>query len=120
MTASAARWLPAAVWTGCLLLLSSIPPSGGPSIAWDIPFLDKLVHLALYAVLGACLAQTGLRFPAAWLVGAGVGLLDELYQWKVSGRTGDVADWVADGIGVALGLWFVGWVRRRYFHEASR
>lgn len=46
-------WGPAALWAAVLFFLSSIPEAGGPG--W-FPVSDKVVHAALYAVLGGTLA----------------------------------------------------------------
>lgn len=71
---------------------------------------DKLLHFAGYGLLGALIGwQLGrgapsrrqmLRVWAAILLWAGV---DELTQPLV-GRTLDVYDWIADGLGSAVGL----------------
>ncbi len=72
---------------------------------------DKLVHLAAYAVLGALVGLVSsqylrLRFGMAAVLLAGLavhGMLDEATQ-PLFGRHADVADWIADILGAALGL----------------
>lgn len=96
------QWIPPAVYYLGLLLLSSIPPDDVPRLS--LPGLDKLVHGILYTGLGLCLARLRWRFSSAWLLGAALAALDEAYQHHLIGRTGDWADWLADGIGLALGL----------------
>jgi hypothetical protein len=73
-----------------------------------IPSADKIVHIALFAVVAA----TGLcaRVPLGWLAGLLVAqaVTSELVQhWFLPHRTGDPADVAADLVGVALGV-FVG------------
>lgn len=113
-------WGPAAVWAVVLFLLSEIEPSGIELAAG----LDKLAHLALYAVLGVALAWGGSRSSRvpAWLPpAAGVlyGTLDEWHQSFVPGRDPSGWDVVADAGGIAAGyLLFVGF--RRGVRSSSR
>jgi len=107
--------------------LTSAPlPSGFP---------DKVAHALGYAVLGALLlrALSG-GFPVAptlamagWSVALAVayGITDELHQVFVPGRTADVADLFADGLGAAGGVLLIGlcgilWQRRRGRRPLSR
>ncbi len=70
---------------------------------------DKLVHLALYGVLGATLAwgkrKSGTKIPHWALIGLGMlyGAVDELHQSFVPNRVPSVSDLVADAIGVLAG-----------------
>ncbi len=99
-------WGPAALWAAVLFLLSELQGLGVglPTGA------DKLVHGGLYLILGLSLAwgrgRTGsdLAWVLLLLVGLGYGALDEWHQSFVPGRYASVADWVADGAGVMLGL----------------
>lgn len=81
-----------------------------------VPAGDKLVHVGIYAVLGACLAwgrrrSTGgapARFGvhlALVALGALYGASDELHQSLVPGRDASALDWLADLCGVTLGYW---------------
>jgi VanZ family protein len=99
---NSSRWLPTALYFAVILLLSSIPPSSIPSD--DFPGLDKIVHVLIYAIFGLCLARLRWHFLRAWLLGASLAALDEAYQHFVSGRTAEFGDWLADGVGLALGL----------------
>ncbi|MFQ5844971.1 MAG: VanZ family protein [Planctomycetota bacterium] len=110
------RWAPPAAWAALLLVLGSRPGDALPG-AWipDWEGVDKAGHLLLYGVLGYLAARaTGARRPAAALAaGCGaallVGVVDEWMQAGVSGRTGELADLVADLAGGAGG----GWLRAR-------
>jgi len=106
------RWLPPALWAGFILLLSAQPSSRLPASGFD--GADKLVHVALFAVLGALLTRAvlgaGLRTVAAVALAiaaaAAFGVLDEWSQQLSSGRVASVADAAADAIGACLGAAF--------------
>ena len=99
-------WGSAALWAAVLFLLSELPGTG-VSLPDDT---DKLVHGGLYLILGLSLAwgkaSTGSGVPVVvlLLMGVGYGALDEWHQSFVPGRDVSVGDWVADSIGVMLGL----------------
>lgn len=94
-----------------IFFLSSRPylHSPGP----DFELKDKLVHLVEYLILGMLLtsafgrlggrtkAGTFLLFLA---IGTTVAAFDEVLQSHVPGRNMDVFDWVADAVGVAVGV----------------
>jgi hypothetical protein len=113
------HWLPLALWAGGILLLSAQPADELPA-SW-FPFEDKLVHAAVYAVLGALAARAAARAGVGRgaavlaLVGAcAFGLLDEWTQRFSPGRTPSLGDWAADGIGALAGfLLLVRYHRRR-------
>ena len=78
------------------------------------PPWDKLAHLVWYAVLaGLLLLGLGLR---AWpWVLAGMLLLagwDEWHQFALPGRSPGIDDWLADALGVVVGIGIghlIGW-----------
>lgn len=111
------RWalLAAALWVVGLFALSSMPLGGGSlDFWWRFEHDDKLVHAALYAVLGALLRAGGGRGSLAVAGGGLVGALDEwLVQARVPGRHPDPVDLLADVAGAALGAWVVGALARR-------
>lgn len=99
-------WAPAAGWAFVLFMLSALPNlRGAPSF----PFSDKIAHVILYAVLGAALAWGWARSPRSvphavlLIAGALYGMTDEWHQMYVPGRMPDLADWIADVIGVVVG-----------------
>jgi VanZ family protein len=107
------RWAPVAGWAAFTLLCSSLPGSALPSAPTGT---DKVVHVALYAVLGLLLARAvrassaprrGVRWSDALLVVAACTLFgagDEWHQDYISGRSSDRADLAADCIGACLGF----------------
>lgn len=110
-----------------LFLLSSIP---GTDAGPGFPFVDKVAHCALYAVLGATLANGRSRAPSPvphallLAIGALYGISDEWHQSWVPGRDPDPADWLADVVGLALGygttMSFLGRTKSHDTIEGSR
>ncbi len=106
MTGRVFGWGPAALWAAVLFLLSELPELGDGLPAGT----DKLVHGALYLILGLSLAwgkgRTGsnVGWAPLLLMGAGYGALDEWHQSFVPGRDASVGDWMADSAGVMLAL----------------
>jgi len=93
-----------------------------------VSFADKLVHGAVYAILGALAwralaASGGGRSTAggrrtlvlAWLLTLVYGVSDEVHQRFVPGRTPDPWDVVADATGGAIGI-----LARRSFEHRRR
>jgi len=115
MPARLRRWgaplLPAAV----IFVLSHRPGSDYPSV--DVPGLDKVVHIALYAPLGYTLhLATGGRVLVSTLLGGLYGVSDEWHQSFVPSRDSSAGDVVADLVGAGLGAWFR---RRRTTHPRA-
>ena len=103
---SGSRWLPVGVWVGVILTATSIPNVPGPPVAGS----DKVVHLAMYAVLGALALRAARNHDAPSrtlvVVLTAIALFaaaDEWHQQFIPSRSADVADWVADVTGAALG-----------------
>jgi VanZ family protein len=103
-------WWLVAAWAILIFVLSSIPGKSMP----DIPGLryDKLLHGAVYSVLAALFflalrrassLGTGRVVAAAALFALAYGLTDEFHQLFVPGRSADLYDALADGIGGLLG-----------------
>jgi VanZ family protein len=129
------RWaLAALAWAALIAYLSSRPPA---AILSEHPWLDKPVHVLVFALLGGLvlLAVGRVRrwshWPAALLsilLVATAGLADEAYQLLVPLRTCSLWDWLADlaggvvGAGVAvLAIELHGtWVRKGARLEAAR
>jgi len=102
-------FLPAALFYGLIFFLSSRP------MRLHIPLShwDKWAHGAAYALLGFLLASgffrilrasLKTRLVAVLLAGVSLGILDEIHQSFVPGRTPDALDVAADLAGVVLGL----------------
>ncbi len=116
-------WGPAVLWAGVLFLLSAWDdPSGLP----EVEHLDKVLHIAIYTVLGAALWWARHhRHPEAgalWFGALGFlyGVSDEWHQTFVAGRDAAFGDVIADGIGVLLGLGALMIIERRSSHGSER
>ena len=101
-------FLIAAIWTVCLMPIPETPLN-------DVPMMDKWTHFVMFGVLSLCIISEYVyrhRKPKGWdvaLVGMllpfAMGGMIELAQAYCTGgnRSGDVMDWLADGIGVLIG-----------------
>lgn len=85
-------------------------------VSWQ----DKVEHATAFAAL---MVLGGLAWPTArWRVGAGLlvyGAMIEAAQSLTSWRVGDPQDWVADGLGVALGALILVTLRHRTRRNAA-
>ena len=98
-------------WYALIFVLSSVPGRDLPEM--PAQNADKVVHAAVYAVLGAlCLRALGrtfanLRAPLAVVCAVALatlfGISDELHQLLTPGRSADPFDVLADAIGGAIG-----------------
>jgi len=108
-----------ALWMFVIYALSDRPADdfNSDSVSW-IPLADKFVHVALYAILSVLSLRTFVSVKAmakhyaifATLLLAVVwGVLDEVHQSEVPGRSSEISDVVADGFGAVLVvvIWFV-------------
>lgn len=97
-------WAPALAW-GALIYWASAQPTVPVDLQGG---RDKVAHFGAYAVLGAALghvrARLHLPLPLLVLVGWLFALSDEVHQGFVPGRSAELADWVADALGVLAGL----------------
>lgn len=101
-------FLIAAIWTVCLIPIPETPLN-------EVPMMDKWTHFVMFGVLSLCIISEYVyrhRKPKGWdvaLVGMllpfAMGGMIELAQAYCTGgnRSGDVMDWLADGIGVLIG-----------------
>ena len=112
------RWSPALAWAGVILLLTSVPGQAVPNVG--IPYLDKVVHLAMYGVLGALLARAAADAPSparlSLLLFGAVAMFaaaDEWHQRFIPDRSQDRYDWLADMVGAGAALTFEGAARLR-------
>ena len=102
-------FLPAALYYGLIFFLSSRPLK----LEVPLPNLDKLAHGAAYGLLGFLLAfgffgllraPLKIKLGGVILTGGILGILDEIHQIFVRGRTPDPLDVLADAVGIVLGL----------------
>ena len=103
------------LWLAVVLIVCVVPTDSVSAPA--IPYLDKWVHAAMYAIPAFILALVG-RLNRFWLVYlAGFGATVEVIQAQLGYRSGDIYDFLADIFGIILG-WIVGsviWhIRKKY------
>jgi VanZ family protein len=111
-------WLPALVWSGAILVLSCLPPGRIPDFGPE--GMDRVLHAAFYAVLAVLTARAASasgKHESAVVAGTMVAALTfgGLMEWVQGfvGRTPDLIDGAADGIGAAVGLAAIAARRRR-------
>jgi VanZ family protein len=99
------RWVPAVVWSGLIMVGSTIPDLGPQRF----PGCDKVVHFIEYLVLGATLRYWST--DGRWLFLAGgiaFGALDEIHQSIIPTRDASLWDFLADASGMCVGFIFAG------------
>lgn len=104
-------YIPLVLYWFTLLLLTSLPSSAMPptelsdKIQHFLAFfgLGFLLNLALYFEQKYPLLN---RYPAlfTFIAGAAYAALDEIHQKFIPGRMCDILDWVADVIGLTIGI----------------
>lgn len=102
-------WL-AVAYAILILIVSSIPNLKTPELGFENQ--DKLYHFIEYSIFSALLFFALLNsnknflrknvLLISLLIGASFGILDELHQKFIPGRTADILDFTADFVGVAL------------------
>ena len=111
------------LWMGVIYFLSAQPAESYPSLFWGA---DKIVHMALFGMLGVFLSLTfGLhRGRTSWrgvvfitVIVMLYGVSDEYHQSFVPGRNPGVDDIIADTIGGILAALLV--QNRRIIHRQS-
>jgi len=95
-----------------LLLATSLPTDFLPEKPFD--FFDKDEHFTAYGILGFLFAlslhfQSRIKlfaekyFISTIIICGTYGLLDEIHQLFIPGRYCDLADWLADMVGILCG-----------------
>lgn len=89
----------------CILFLAFIPvPPQVLPFTWG----DKIQHAFAFLVLLVLGEQTRWTSRRAWIIWLLLlGAAIELIQGHIWGRDCSFADWVADAIGLTLGLWYL-------------
>lgn len=119
-------WFPVFAYIGLIFSLSSIK---GSDIPGGFPNMDKIAHLLEYSLLGLLIGRAirftmagrGLKVAAVVtvLLGAAIGVADELYQRRVPERTSDVRDWIVDVTAVTFSVLFTQWVTTRALRKRA-
>ena len=107
------RFTIAIVWVVVIAILHAIPGSDFPNFSFSYFFqLDKLIHavifmIGVYLFAVALKEQHKIQFLRYIVISyIAYGLLLEVLQGLVFiERSADILDWLADTIGVFLGVW---------------
>ncbi|MDZ4746066.1 MAG: VanZ family protein [bacterium] len=120
--------IPVVVLSIAIFVASSLPALSPPSLG--IEWQDKVFHAIAYFVYGLCVQVAVLGYKPsismshAWiyvvLIGVLFGISDEVHQAYVPSRMAEVADAVADAIGVLLSTTLLGATRRFLFRLGWR
>jgi VanZ family protein len=118
-------WLLPAIACAALIFYLSSQPNPLPYLTHRLG--DKLLHLVEYAAFAVAVTWglshvgPGLGRAARWaaLLGSLYGATDEFHQRFVPHRSADVADWVADTLGAALGALLAWLILRRWRARAT-
>jgi VanZ family protein len=116
-------YTPLVIYWVILLILTSLP-SG---IAVTVDVSDKVNHFGAYGLLSVLLFLTmnfQMKYPflkknANWLtvlIASSYGVLDELHQMLVPGRSCEFLDWLADFSGSLLGVLIIQWLLKKYYY----
>lgn len=94
--------LAAIAWTIIMFIGCSLP---GENVPESISNRDKLTHIAIFAAFGFLWRLTGQSVGKVLLTGILYGVLIEIWQAVMPiNRSGDLADAVADTVGVCIGI----------------
>lgn len=121
------------IWALFILILCSIPGRDIPSISFlDLISFDKLVHAGMFLVLMVLLAKGfSLQYTISiiknrylffsFIISVFYGGLLEIFQnLFFTERTADVFDFIANSLGVLLGLFFYDYLNRRWLVRMYR
>lgn len=104
-------YLPLIIYWLILFIATSLPTDYIPSVGVG----DKFSHFFAYMVLSVLLyftfslqtrSEILKKYPAIMtiLVGSVYGILDELHQMLIPGRSAEFLDWIADFVGTIVGV----------------
>lgn len=112
-------YIPAIVWAAVIMALSSIPNLSTPS--FRLSFADKIVHFIEYFILGLLTAnavggfadRSRSVFWVSAILASAYGVLDELHQMFIPGRSVEILDMVFNILGaVVASSIFVRFIRK--------
>ena len=114
-------WVPVFIYCLLIYIQSSYP---SPETIPDLPYLDKLLHFAAYAILGVLFFRAfrkqrfkdniRLAMILSMLLSTLYGLSDELHQSYVPYRNADLMDALADMLGSVGGVYFFNYFQINY------
>ena len=113
--------LPAIGWAVVIFVGSSIPGKDMPDLGFKPQ--DKIAHIIEFGILGFLLLRAFgyisydilRKYAVIWagIFGIAWGIMDEVHQLFVSGRSASAYDVTADALGVLAGVTVFLWLGRR-------
>ena len=116
-------WLPIFIYCLLIYIQSSYP---SPEEVPQLPYIDKVLHFAAYALLSALFLRAFKTLPIkdnirlitilAITLSSLYGISDEIHQYYVPYRDADIMDALADIIGSIFGVYIYNffWLERRW------
>ena len=112
-------WLPVLLYCLLIFIQSSYPsPENIPSL----PYIDKVIHFAAYAILGILffVAFNTIGFKEninkvimlSILSSSLYGMSDEIHQYFVPYRNADIMDFLADVAGSICGVYVIKFIKK--------
>ncbi len=99
------NFLPCVLFYALILSVSAMPSTRIQKIDSFFPLPnDKVMHLSVYTVFGFLLGALPYPSVPLGMTGSLLGALDEQSQRLAPGREVSVRDWLADILGISLGL----------------
>ena len=99
------NFLLCAAFYALILCVSALPATRIQKIDSFVPLPDdKVMHLGVYTIFGFLLGALPYPSAALGMTGSLLGALDEQSQRLAPGREVSVRDWIADILGISLGL----------------
>ena len=99
------NFLPCTAFYALILSVSALPATRIQKIDSFIHLPnDKVMHLSVYTVFGFLLGALPYPSVALGMTGSILGAVDEQSQRLSPGREVSVRDWIADVLGISLGL----------------
>ncbi|MGD9994572.1 MAG: VanZ family protein [Salinivirgaceae bacterium] len=102
------------LWSLVIAYLCFSPSDGFKKVPILIPHLDKVVHFIMFFILGMLMETLKIRqinvvtrigLPLLGIVYG--GLIELIQHFVIDGRHGDWVDWIADILGLFIGIGFV-------------
>ncbi|MFA6403897.1 MAG: VanZ family protein [Salinivirgaceae bacterium] len=109
------------IWVLVIGYLCLAPADEFKKVHITIPYFDKVVHFGLFFILGIIVNAKRefqsfnpifyLQVSFAVLYG---GLIELAQNYLTTTRKGDWIDWLADLAGLALGIWMIRFLPRKF------
>jgi VanZ family protein len=115
-------WLATFGWAYLIFYLTSIPNFKISPDSWTNSLISNASHFAFFGVQAVLLhlslraSQSHVSPTLAIIMTSFYGILDELRQWNIPGRTTDPWDWLLDTLGAIV---FLAILRKYYLSRGK-